>query len=369
MISIYIWGTGDWCNLLMNILPQNCLIKAYVETEPKRNVFNGRKLLSAEEYKNEKEKYDLTIVAVRKNGEIRKFFIENNYDSNVFFIISINNQKAKLQDISGQVNIDLANLFDEKYIQLLDIMKLQKQHILDKKLMQYTMFESNWAEVSNLICLPFSISNSLKKEEFLENNFLFCRTNFRINSFDTVRLLVLWMNLEETLNCAKGDIAELGVFEGATAAILAKYGEKYNRELFLFDTFAGFDSRDLLGLDKNHKEDFTINSIQDVKKQIGHDEICHYKKGYFPDTLDEECDRQYAFVHIDCDLYNPIKFGLQYFSKHLSENGRIFVHDYRSGFWNGATKAVDEFIKEYRWEKILIPDMSGTVVLMRRGNS
>ncbi len=43
----------------------------------------------------------------------------------------------------------------------------------------------------------------------------------------------------------EGDFAELGVYQGSTAAVLARQARRLNRRLYLMDTFEGFDRRDL----------------------------------------------------------------------------------------------------------------------------
>lgn len=44
----------------------------------------------------------------------------------------------------------------------------------------------------------------------------------------------------------------------------------------------------------------------------------------------------------------------------------IAVHDYSSGLWEGATRAVDEFCEKKNIPMVLIPDLSGTVVLIKQ---
>src|SRR5690242_7318724 len=41
-----------------------------------------------------------------------------------------------------------------------------------------------------------------------------------------------------------GDFSEIGVYKGSTATILARYARRLNRQIFLLDTFQGFDPRD-----------------------------------------------------------------------------------------------------------------------------
>ena len=64
----------------------------------------------------------------------------------------------------------------------------------------------------------------------------------------------------------QGDFAELGVWRGNAAAILAKFAVTANRQLFLFDTYEGFAKTDLTGIDSEKDSDFNNTFIGLVKK-------------------------------------------------------------------------------------------------------
>lgn len=259
-------------------------------------------------------------------------------------------------------------IMDEKTKQdyIDQIVIFEKNSIESNELIKGQIYPFPYDHLGGFCGLPLHIINYNKEKEFIDNRNLFTRVDMDVNPFDTARLISFWYNLEETLQNTKGgDVAELGVYKGATAAILAKYCEKYSKELFLFDTFEGFNKEDFVGIDAGRCLSFQIDSMEDVKKQIGNYKNIHYKKGYFPKSLDKECNRKYCFVHIDCDLYKPIKEGLNYFSRRIVKNGIIVCHDYQSGCWNGATQAIDEFVNRKKWKKILLPDISGTVILIK----
>jgi hypothetical protein len=48
-----------------------------------------------------------------------------------------------------------------------------------------------------------------------------------------------------------GNIAELGVYKGNSAFLLAKLAKTINQKLYLFDTFNGFNHQDIQGIDKD----------------------------------------------------------------------------------------------------------------------
>lgn len=92
--------------------------------------------------------------------------------------------------------------------------------------------------------------------------------------------------------------------------------------------------------------------------------------GMFPASVTPEMrDDIYAFVSIDCDIYTPILEGLKFFWPRLVVDGVIFIHDYSSGYWAGATKAVDYFCQKQGVAGMLLSDLAGSYVLTRQRQS
>lgn len=189
--------------------------------------------------------------------------------------------------------------------------------------------------------------------------------------WDTVRrdmLILLLRSLNE--RGVPGDLVELGVYRGMTAKLLHHYMP--DRTLHLFDTFRGFDPINIaserkqtgLVLKASH---FADTSVDGVLRYIEpkSDRICVYP-GFFPATVPGGfSERQFAFVHLDADLYEPTLIALQYFYPKLATGGYIVVHDYNS--WPGARKAVDEYLAKERAVPVPMPDKSGSVLIVRGG--
>ena len=183
------------------------------------------------------------------------------------------------------------------------------------------------------------------------------------NGGDIVRLWSFILNCKQVLSEGiEGDFAELGVWRGNTASVLAEYASKSNRIVYLFDTFEGFSKLDIQGVDANKDIVFNNTSIELVKKNIAeNDSSCKYIKGFFPDTITEEHkSKKYAIVSLDCDLYAPTKAGLEFFYPRMSNGGIFFLHDYSSLHWKGCKQAIDEFCSEKGIRIILMPDKSGS---------
>jgi Macrocin-O-methyltransferase (TylF) len=184
---------------------------------------------------------------------------------------------------------------------------------------------------------------------------------------DASRFIGLILNLRQLLaEKIDGDFAELGVWKGNSAAILVTFAAQSGKRLFLFDTFAGFDRRDFIGDDKDETAAFGDTSIDFVREAVGHNEITTYVKGYFPDSITAEVsERRYALVHLDCDLYAPMKAALEFFYPRMPQGGMLIMHDYSSGLYLGATHAIDEFCKTVGEYPTLWPDKLGTAIIRK----
>lgn len=186
---------------------------------------------------------------------------------------------------------------------------------------------------------------------------------------DLPRLYSLVLNIRQALEeNIPGDFAELGVYRGNSAAVLAHYARSAGRRLYLFDTFEGFDQRDLVGTDRNRQPEFADTALASVRRFVG-DQNVSLIQGYFPASIPAGFDRTtFSVVHLDCDLYGPIKAGMDFFFPRLSPGGLMFVHDYSGIHWDGVKRAVDEFLAPRSERPVLLPDRSGTAII-RKGRA
>lgn len=189
------------------------------------------------------------------------------------------------------------------------------------------------------------------------------------NGGDTPRLWAFILNINQIIEeNIEGDFAELGVWRGNTASVLAHIASKYNKKVYLFDTYEGFDVRDLKNIDSQvSQSDFSDTSLSLVKSVIGENiKNCEFIKGYFPESIqDKHKSIKYSVVSLDCDLYEPMKKGLDFFYPLLSKGGLLLLHDYSSKCWAGAKLAIDEFCKENNEFVILMPDKSGSAFIRK----
>ena len=183
---------------------------------------------------------------------------------------------------------------------------------------------------------------------------------------DKVRFFNWWFQVERiNRERVPGVFAELGAYKGDSARVLHHLDP--NRPFHLFDTFSGFTSRDL-GMETGEAATYTPDNFADtsvgtVLNKIGGNHHIIIHQGYFPETA-RDFREQVAFVNMDADLYNPTKAGLEFFYPLLSPGGVIMVHDYNHK-WPGIIKAVDDFMRTIPENLVLLPDISGTVMIIR----
>lgn len=215
-----------------------------------------------------------------------------------------------------------------------------------------------------LSCAPDAAWLRSERPEFSELLTNWLKDN-SANAGDLGRYYALILNLRQVIaDDVRGDFAELGVYKGNSAAVMAPFAR--DRRLFLFDTFSGFDAVDLVGVDSGMKPHFADTSIERVRALVGHDSICRYVPGLFPVSITKESrETTYAFVHLDCDLYRPMSEALNFFYERMSPGGMMVVHDYSSGEWPGVGQAVNEFLTRTRLTLVLMPDKSGTAIIRK----
>ncbi len=139
----------------------------------------------------------------------------------------------------------------------------------------------------------------------------------------------------------KGDIAEVGVFQGRSAKNLASTFP--NKAIHLFDTFCGMPQPDP-SIDSHKKGDFAGTSLSTVQVYLKDFKNINYWPGFFPTTALLLTHLKFAFVNIDVDLYRSTKDCLDFFWPRLVKGGIFFVQDdYPALRCKGVPKAVNEF--------------------------
>ena len=169
-----------------------------------------------------------------------------------------------------------------------------------------------------------------------------------------------------------GDIVECGVWRGgssmaAAMTLLAERDE--SRTLYLFDTFEGmtepgeFDRAALSGetahslLEKSERSANVwayapLNDVRaNLRKTRYRQDRIHFIKGRVEDTIPSQAPDRIAILRLDTDWYESTRHELLHLYPRLSTGGILVIDDY--GHWQGARRAVDEYIEENRLNLLL----------------
>ena len=153
-------------------------------------------------------------------------------------------------------------------------------------------------------------------------------------------------------------VAEGGVFQGEFAKEINACFP--NSTLYLFDTFKGFDVRDIAientgGYSESETGHLGIANEEDVISKLPHPEKAIIRKGYFPETAKGLENEKFFFVNLDFDLYQPTLEGLRFFYPRLLFRGVILIHDFFTPGYHGVSQAVYDFEKELRHDLTVLP--------------
>jgi len=181
-------------------------------------------------------------------------------------------------------------------------------------------------------------------------------------------------HLEKTLHNIRhriaGDYLEFGIALGGSAILIARAAKAAGR------TFTGFDIFGTIPPPTSDKDDIKskerYKTIADGKSHgLGGDPYYGYRKDLYSDvvntfaryglTVDEHNitlrkglfqetwphwkKRPIAFVHIDCDWYDPVRYCLSNVCALIAPGGVILLDDYHD--YGGAQTATQEFIQSH----------------------
>ena len=94
--------------------------------------------------------------------------------------------------------------------------------------------------------------------------------------------------------------------------------------------------------------DWCLSPIEEVRKNVystGYpNDRFHFIEGKVEDTIPKNSPEEIAILRLDTDWYESTKHELKHLFPRVSPRGVIIIDDY--GYWQGARKAVDEYISE-----------------------
>ncbi|MFT6777539.1 MAG: hypothetical protein ACI9J4_000118 [Paraglaciecola sp.] len=193
----------------------------------------------------------------------------------------------------------------------------------------------------------------IEKSFDFENGFYLSCNSQRISKF-----IAHYELFKKTLNLA-GDIAEFGVFKGASLSRFALLRELFcvpaSKKIVGFDVFGEFPETEFTA-DKTARDNFisTAGFSGIEKEQLerslelrGLNKNLELVKGDIIETLPKWIEKnphsRFSLVNLDTDIYEPAVVILEHIWPRLVTGGVLLLDDY--GVFPGETAAVDEFFK------------------------
>jgi O-methyltransferase len=179
----------------------------------------------------------------------------------------------------------------------------------------------------------------------------------------------------------RGTVVECGVWRGGSMQAVARTLldlDAADRDLHLFDTFEGMpppteEDRRLKGapaeelMQSGPRPDLVraVADLDDVRagmEQTGYPgELIHYHPGRVEDTIPARAPEQIALLRLDTDWYESTKHELEHLYGRVTPGGVVIIDDY--DYWEGARKAVDEYIAHTGARLLLVPIDTGRIAV------
>lgn len=182
---------------------------------------------------------------------------------------------------------------------------------------------------------------------------------------DVVRLYMLFQFARACRHVA-GDAAEVGVYRGGTARLLARVFEGSGKRLHLFDTFGGMPDVDPAE-DWHQRGDFNDTSLPAVQQYLSDCGNVSFHCGLFPNTAAGLENSRFSFVHVDVDIHRSVLDACRFFYPRLEPGGSLLFDDYGFVSCPGARAAVDDYFADRAGQIIYLP--TGQCVVSKQGSA
>lgn len=294
-MGIYIWGTGcGAAELLDSVLPVSD-IDGFVETVPRGTLFMGKPVCRPGEL--DIDLCSLMIVTTRHAQAVARTCREIGLtESRILYL----KDSCVLEDRNRNCTGAEALLGKE---------------VLKKLLPQY-----------RVIPVPGKLRAPQLPPEALAG--------------DYVRLSTLELVCRQ-VSQVPGAAAELGVYRGFFAGCINRLLPE--RELYLFDSFQGFE--DCAGAGPAFQQAHGNTDPKTVLKALPYPERARIYPGFFPGSL-RGLEERFCLVSLDGDFYQVTLEGLRYFWPRLNPGGFLLLHDWGNPNLPGVSKALEDFEQE-----------------------
>jgi len=176
------------------------------------------------------------------------------------------------------------------------------------------------------------------------------------------RRLYMLVQLARQTAPIPGHVAEVGVYRGGSAKLLARLAAEARKQVLLFDTFSGMPDADS-AVDLHQRGDFADTSLESVRRFLSDSPNVVFHPGFFPDSAASLAQETFSLVHVDVDIYSSVKACCEFFYPRLARGGVLVFDDYGFIPCPGAKRAVDEFFVSTADRPVYLP--SGQCAIWR----
>jgi hypothetical protein len=167
-----------------------------------------------------------------------------------------------------------------------------------------------------------------------------------------------------------GDFVECGVWRGVLSTAIMQYHDwnKLNRRFILFDTFRGFDEKQLTdeeiskGNVAHFREHYQQDIYDDVVRNFSEYQNVEIVRGPVPDTLSNTIIDQVCYLSIDMNNAAPEIAAARFFWDRLAPGAPVLLDDYGFVGYEVQKRAWDAFSIEQHAPILALPTGQGLLL-------
>lgn len=200
--------------------------------------------------------------------------------------------------------------------------------------------------------LAFSVGHKVLIEEnyvkLFEKCYKACGITGKINAHKLARRYIVYQIIKKINSYpSRRSIAtaEFGVLDGLTSMIITSTLNGKDDSHYIFDSFEGLSEPESTDFEGGRGEIYKGMMSPSHKKISTLFPSASIQKCWIPQTI-KPVDKMFDFVHIDLDLYDPVKGALEYLIDKCNSGCIVIVDDY-SDRWPGCVRAVQEHLSRF----------------------
>lgn len=240
---------------------------------------------------------------------------------------------------------------------LLNILRMERRAIIDR--MRQTRFSTLKAGYSHTQIIPFSSYSPWLDDEYFVKIHALVQKHTMV---DVYRCFELYLAASQLKN-VPGELVEVGVWRGGTAALIASVLPE--RPIHLFDTFEGVakaGDNDTIYTGGEHS-DTGREVVETLFSSLGLSG--HVHMGIFPDDTLDALPAQIALGHIDVDTYLSARDCFHAIWPRVPVGGIVIFDDYGVFGCEGVAQAVNE-LRQAVDDAWFIHNVNGHAILIKR---